>query len=163
MALTDDARMLMDLYPRIFHACHVQHVRDARLRRTLSANQASILDHLDDVEATSMNALAGHMGVTASTMSLAIDRLERAGYVKRGRDARDGRRVLLRLTSHGVRIKDMQKVLDPERVKLLLGALPAQERTAAIRGLALLAGATARMPRKHPGRGWTRSSGRRET
>jgi DNA-binding MarR family transcriptional regulator len=137
-------------------------VRDSKLRRTLSAHQASVLDHLDDVEATSMNDLAAHMGVTASTMSLTVDRLQRAGYVRRGRDALDGRRVLLRLTRHGVRIKEMQKVLDPQRVKLLLEALPPDDRAAALRGLGLLADAATRIPRKRAGEGWTRSASRKE-
>ncbi len=153
MALKDDARSLISLYPRIFHACHVQHVRDSRLRRTLSAHQASILDHLDSVEPTSMNDLAAHMGVTASTMSLAIDRLESAKYVRRERDPADGRRVLLRLTAHGVRIKEQQKVLDPQRVRALFEQLGAADRADAIRGLALLASAASRMPRRR-GQSW---------
>lgn len=100
-----------------------------------------------------MNDLAAHMGVTASTMSLAIDRLESAKYVRRERDPADGRRVLLRLTAHGVRIKEQQKVLDPQRVRALFEQLGAADRADAIRGLALLASAASRMPRRR-GQSW---------
>ena len=61
------------------------------------------------------------MGVTASTMSLTVDRLQRGGYVHRERSTVDRRRVDLRLTEAGVRIKKQQKVLEPELVSQCWG------------------------------------------
>jgi DNA-binding MarR family transcriptional regulator len=116
-------------------------VRDSKTKAVLSAHQASVLDHLDDVENTSLLELARHMGVTASTMSLMVDRLERGGYVLRERSAEDGRRVDLRLTSAGVRIKKQQNVLEPELVSAMLEHLDAAAREQALQGLELLAGA----------------------
>ena len=130
---------LMTLYPRIYFACHTRHVRDPQSQRLLSRHQASILDHLDELEPTTIMDLAAHMGVTAPTMSLAIDRLERKGYVLRLRDAKDRRRVHVRLTTAGVRIKEASSVLDPERVQRLVSKLSADDRRRAIEGLALLA------------------------
>ena len=138
----------MTLYPRIYFACHTRHVRDPRQNRVLSSHQASVLDHLDELEPTSLLTLAAHMGVTASTMSLMIDRLARGGYVVRSRDPRDGRRVNLRLTKAGVRIKSEKSVLDPERVHNVLAQLSAAERAQAIHGLALLARASGDAMRK---------------
>src|SRR5262245_23102889 len=132
---------LMTLYPRIYFACHTRHVRDPQTQRLLSRHQASILDHLDELEPTTVMDLAAHMGVTPATMSLAIDRLERKGYVVRLRDAKDRRRVHVRLTSAGVRIKEASSVLDPERVQRLVARLSDADRTRAIEGLGLLAGA----------------------
>ena len=102
-----------------------------------------MLDHLDEIEPTGLLTLAAHMGVTASTMSLMIDRLARGGYVNRGRDSSDGRRVNLLLTKAGVRIKSEKSVLDPARVQSVLAQLTAEERKEAIHGLALLARASA--------------------
>jgi len=132
---------LMTLYPRIYFACHTRHVRDPQSQRLLSRHQASILDHLDELEPTTVMDLAAHMGVTAATMSIAIDRLERKGYVVRLRDAKDRRRVHVRLTTAGVRIKEASSVLDPERVQRLVARLSDAERTRAIEGLGLLASA----------------------
>ena len=126
-------------YPQIYFACHRRHVRDEATREVLSAHQAGILDHLDDVEATSLLDLARHMGVTPSTMSLTVDRLERGGYVRRERSAEDRRRVDLRLTPAGVRIKRQQKVLEPELVAAMLQRLSERKREQALRGLELLA------------------------
>ena len=104
---------VMALYPRIYFACHTRHVRDPQTQRLLSRHQASILDHLDEVEPTTVKDLARHMGVTAATMSMSIDRLERKGYVVRLKDAKDRRRVHVRLTTAGVRVREASSVLDP--------------------------------------------------
>ena len=136
------ARQVMTLYPRIYFACHTRHVRDPHTQKLLSRHQASVLDHLDEVEPTTLNDLAKHMGVTAGTMSLTIDRLERRGYVVRLRDVADRRRVHLRLTSAGVRVRQASSVLDPPRVEAVVARLTPQERDAALRGLALLARAS---------------------
>ena len=137
----DAARDLMTLYPRIYFACHQRHVKDPLTQRLLSRHQASVLDHLDEQDAVTLNGLARHMGVTPATMSLTIDRLERKGYVARLRDTADRRRVNVRLTAAGVRVRDASSVLDPALVDSLMERLGPSDRDAAIRGLTLLADA----------------------
>ena len=137
--LGEAVRAVLDHYPKIFLACHTRHVRDERRGETLSAHQASILDHLDDVEPTGLTDLARHMGVTLSTMSLAVDRLERKGYLVREPDRADGRRIGLRLTPAGERIKEQDKVLDADRLRGMLRRLSTDELDRAIGGLGLLA------------------------
>lgn len=135
---------MLDAYPRVYFACHTRHVADPVSGDPVSAHQASILDHLDEVDAMSVTDLAGHMGVTVATMSLAIDRLERRAYVRRDRDPRDRRRVLLRVTPAGVRLREAKSVLDPVRVEQVLAHLSPADREAALRGLDLLARASER-------------------
>src|ERR1051325_5921024 len=77
-------------YPQIYFACHRRHVRDERTGEVMSQHQASVLDHLDDVEGTALFDLARHMGVTASTMSLTVDRLEAGGWGTGGRRKQGG-------------------------------------------------------------------------
>jgi MarR family transcriptional regulator, organic hydroperoxide resistance regulator len=148
IGVPEAAREVLTLYPRIYFACHTRHVRDPVSHRLLSRHQASILDHLDELDPTTVNDLARHMGVTPATMSLALDRLERKGYVARLRDNPDRRRVHVRLTAAGVRMREATSVLDPPRVEELLSRLTGDEREAAVRGLALLAGAAHR--EQHP-------------
>jgi len=135
----NEVERLLAAYPKIFFACHERHRRDPKTRRLLSAHQGAILDHLDDLEPTTLADLARHMGVTASTMSLNVERLVRRGYLLRQRDARDRRRLRLRLSPAGVRVKEAQRVLEPARVRGLLERLRPAEREAALRGLELLA------------------------
>jgi DNA-binding MarR family transcriptional regulator len=138
------AQQVMSLYPKIYFACHTRHVRDPQSSRLLSRHQASVLDHLDEVDPITLNGLARHMGVTSGTMSLTIDRLERKGYVVRVRDTADRRRVHVRLTSAGVRVREASSVLDPPLVEAVVARLTDEERDAAIRGLGLLATAAQR-------------------
>ena len=135
----DDAKRLLRDYPRVFFACHARHVRDPKTRRLLSAHQASILDHLDDTEAVTLMGLAKHMGVTPSTMSLSIERLVRRGYVLRERSSGDRRRLELRLSPAGERIKQASSVLEPARVRALLARMSPSRRATALDGLVLLA------------------------
>jgi DNA-binding MarR family transcriptional regulator len=83
------------------------------------------------------------MRVTPSTMSLSVDRLEDAGYLVRTRSREDARRVELRLTAAGLRLKQQQKLLDPELVGVLLKRLDDPARKRALHGLSLLAQAAA--------------------
>jgi DNA-binding MarR family transcriptional regulator len=140
-----EVETVLRCYPQIYFACHRRHVRDEKTDSVLSARQASIVDHLDDVEGTPLLELARHMGVTASTMSLTVDRLNRGGYVRRARNKTDGRRVDVRLTPAGVRIKRQQKVLEPELVSAVLALLDGKDRRRALRGLELLAEAAMKL------------------
>ena len=137
-----------ELLARIHFACRTRQVADPETQRALSAHQASILDHLSEDSAATLGQLASHMGVTVSTMSLAIRRLVAEGYVDRRRDQGDGRKVCLRLTAAGARIKKARSTLDPQRVASLLDALSAEERSLALRGLALLSRAAQSMPKQ---------------
>jgi DNA-binding MarR family transcriptional regulator len=139
MQIGQQVRALLELYPAVFMACHTRHVRDPKTKRAISERQASILDHLDEREPTTLGGLARHMGVTASTMSLAIDRLVSGGYVTRRKDKVDARRVGLTLTAAGARIREANQVLDPDRVRALLEQIEPPQRDLAIRGLEVLA------------------------
>ena len=137
-----EVETVLRCYPQIYFACHRRHVRDEKTGQVMSQHQASVLDHLDDREGTALFDLARHLGVTASTMSLTVDRLQRGGWVTRDRSKEDARRVELRLTEAGARIKRQQKVLEPELVGAMLARLDDRKRKQALRGLELLAQAS---------------------
>jgi len=133
----------IDLYSQIYFACHTRHVHDPESGTRVSARQASILSHLDSVDPTAVSELAAHLGVTVSTMSIAVDRLERQGYVIRARAESDARVRHVRLTPAGERLRTAQKVLEPRLVQAVLARLSPADRRDALRGLELL-GAAAR-------------------
>ena len=150
--MTDDAQKLMGFYPKIYFACHTRHVRDPKSETVLTSNQASILDHLDLEESMSLNALASHMGVKASTMSISVDRLVGFGYISRERSETDRRQILLRLTPSGLELSKAHSVLDFQRVQEMLGTLSESERKLGIDGLSLIAKAAERyLATKGPG------------
>jgi DNA-binding MarR family transcriptional regulator len=141
MDVVQASKAVIRLYPRIYFACHRRHVRDPGSNRVLSSHQVQILDHLDERAVTFISTLAEHMGVTVSTISLALDRLVNEGFVRRVPDKADRRRVGVLLTKAGVRIRDSSSVLDPDLVAGLVGRLSDDERAQAVRGLRLLADA----------------------
>lgn len=114
----------------------------------VSAHQAGILSHLDAVDPTMVGELAEHLGVTASTMSLTLKRLEESGLVRRDRDPADRRVVNVRLTEAGQRVRDANTALDAERVERLLSFLSPLERREALHGLALLVDAADALVRR---------------
>ena len=139
MQLAPDVAAVFRDYPRIFLSCHRRHVRDPKGGTLVSSRQVSIMDHLDPIHATTLNRLAKHMGVTPGTMSIAVDRLVKLGYVVRELDEADRRRVSLRLTEAGVRICAESSVLEPDLVRDMLDQLTTAERRDALKGLSLLA------------------------
>ena len=136
------------LYSQIYFACHTRHVHDPESGTRVSARQASILSHLDSVEPTPLSQLASHMGVTVSTMSIAVDRLVRQGYVLRDRAESDARVRHVRLTVAGERLRAAQKVLEPRLVHAMLSRLSPADRRDALRGLELLGSAAREQTRE---------------
>jgi DNA-binding MarR family transcriptional regulator len=77
-----------------------QAVADAlRLNRT----DLRCLDVLEREGSVSAGRLAQATGLTSGAMTTALDRLERAGYVRRVHDASDRRRVLVEVTPQALR------------------------------------------------------------
>jgi DNA-binding MarR family transcriptional regulator len=85
------------------------------------------------------------MGVALPTMSLLVDRLTKAGLIRRERNPDDGRRVSLRLTAAGERVRLGHSLIDPGKVRTLLGLLAPDERVLGVEGLTTLARAARRM------------------
>ena len=137
-------------YPRIYFACHRRHTRDPLTDDLVSEKQSQILDHLDEVQSLSLGTLAEHMGVTAGTMSIGIDRLVKRGYVTRVPDAVDRRRVHLRLTAAGARVCEAHSVLDPELIDAMVASLAPDDRDRALAGLTLLSKAATESHRSRP-------------
>src|SRR6267142_192775 len=125
--MDDDVYELQRLYPQIFVACHTDHVRAASTEWRISSQDASILVHLDRQKGLSPRALAGHLGVAASTLSGSIARLAKLGYITSEPAEKDKRRRELRLTARGAEAIVCTSVLNAERVKALLTKLSKSE------------------------------------
>jgi DNA-binding MarR family transcriptional regulator len=87
----------------------------------------------------SPGSLATHLGVVPSTLSAAISRLTKLGYIESYPLSQDRRRKELRLTPLGAQAMASTSVLDAARVRAMLALLNPKERQEAVKGLALLA------------------------
>jgi DNA-binding MarR family transcriptional regulator len=143
--MDEELLAIQRFYPQVFHACHVRHVRSRTNAWRVSERDQSLLAHLSLAEGTRPSELARHFGVGLPTLSEAVGRLERLGYVERGRAASDKRARSLRLTPTGAEALMGTSVLDTDRLRALLRRLSPRERQSAVRGLELLAGAARAM------------------
>lgn len=134
-----DVRLVQVAYPQIYFACHTRHIRRASTATRLSAADSTLLAHLDEDRAARPTSLAKHLGLAASTLSAAIARLAKLGYVAHGKAANDGRAVDLRLTTTGAAAMQASSVLDSALVAKMLHQLPSAERKRALDGITLLA------------------------
>ena len=148
----DPVLEVLRTYPQIYHACHLRHPRARTNPDRISAREGWILGHLDRDRPTSATTLARHMALGASTVSEALQRLERLGYLTRRRAVDDQRRIELLLTAGGADVLKRASVLDVARVKRLLAQLSASERAAAVAGMALLGKAARLLNQKEPQR-----------
>ncbi len=67
----------------------------------LSIAELHTLDAIGPYEARAMSETAARLGITTGTLTVAIDRLVRKGYVERHRDDKDRRVVRVHLTRQG--------------------------------------------------------------
>lgn len=139
-------------YPALHLAWRRRVVQDSATGRRLSNHQAGILDQLDPLEPVPVGTLALRLRVTPATISIQLNRLVRLRLVARERDNGDGRRVLIRLTESGTRIRAQRSLIDPERVRAALARLDAAPREAAVAGLHALAQAAREVPELLPTR-----------
>jgi DNA-binding MarR family transcriptional regulator len=136
-------------YPQIYLACHRDHVRARSNAHALSAHDSSILAHLDQARPVTPRELAAHLRVVPSTLSAALARLERLGYLARRPKTSDRRQIELLLTAKGAQAMAATSVLDAERVAALIERIDPAERERAVAGLGILARA-ARALAKEP-------------
>jgi len=139
---------VLDSFARLHAAARTRSVPDPGGAGGVSARQAAILALLDAHDPAMVGELAEHLGVTASTMSVNLQRLERDGFVRRDRDPADRRVTNVRLTEAGVRTRDARRLLAAGRVAGILDLLSPHERAEAVRGLRLLASAADRFQRR---------------
>lgn len=148
--LDEDVYELQRLYPQIYIACHTEHVRAVSTEWHISSQDASILVHLDREFGMSPRMLADHLGVAPSTLSAAIARLSKLGYLTSEPGKKDRRRREILLTARGAEAISSTSVLDANRVRTLLSQMKPAERKDALRGLALLAQAARQIPEEKP-------------
>ena len=138
--MEDELLAIQQLYPQVFHACHVRHARSRRTNRfRVSERDQALLAHLSLRHGRKATDLARHFGVGLPTLSVAVKRLERAGYVERARAGSDRRAFELRLSARGAEALRGTSVLDDVRLARALEHLTPKERRAAVEGLTLLA------------------------
>ena len=130
---------IMAALPRIEQACRRRGVRDLATGVSLTDGQLRTLAQLDPLDPVMVTELADFLGVTPSTMSLNLKRLEAIGLIHRSRDPADRRVMNVRLTAEGARIRTLASPVDPARVATVLDRLRPEERARVVGAFARFA------------------------
>ena len=80
-------------------------------------------------------AVAGRLGITTGTLTVAINSLEKKGYVERQEDPLDGRVVMLVLTEKALRAQKAHEKFHRELVENIAGVLSSEELAVLMRAL----------------------------
>jgi DNA-binding MarR family transcriptional regulator len=138
MVKCDDVLSLQRLFPQIYFACHVDHIRRKSTAFGLTSKESHLLTHLDKAQSTTARDLADHVGVASSTLSAALKRLSTLGYITKKPSSQDRRVSLLRLTDKGEVALAATACLQTDRVRALLEKLKPSARIDVLRSLELL-------------------------
>ncbi|MGJ4850667.1 MarR family winged helix-turn-helix transcriptional regulator [Bacillota bacterium Meth-B3] len=79
--------------------------------------------------------LAQELDITLPSVTVALKRLEKKGYVTKNRCSEDGRRVRVRLTGEGLRAEIAHRYFHRQMVRAVAGELDENERRALIAGV----------------------------
>jgi DNA-binding MarR family transcriptional regulator len=140
MTLNQAVEHVQFCYPQIYYACHTRHERRRTGAGQLSGRDSQVLIHLDRTQPTTLTALARHMGLSPSTLSETVARLQQYGYlVKVTGDNGDRRQVAITLTRKGVDAVLASSVLEPARLRDALGRLSRRDLESVVDGLRNLA------------------------
>jgi DNA-binding MarR family transcriptional regulator len=148
-----DTERVQRAYPKIYLACHTRHVRAASTSFRLSSRDSSVLAHLSEQHAVTPSQLAAHLSVRSSTLSAAIKKLEKLGYLFRSPSPKDRRIISLLLTAHGAKAMAATSVLDSKRVAAVLAWLTTKQKARALKGLELFAQASMQSMAKNKTKG----------
>lgn len=121
------AQIVQHAFPRIYLACHTRHQRKRSTPHRLSPRDADILAHLDETQSLTPGVLARHLDVSRSTLSEALKRLARLGYVAAEPSEKmeaPRRMQRVRLTPQGAVALGDTSVLETQRLERLLRRLP---------------------------------------
>lgn len=129
------------LYPRIYMAAHVEHIKRRSSIEQISARDASILAHLTEAYFQSPKNLAKHMNIAASTMSEALHHLVSLGYATFETNQNDARHTRFTCTKKGKTAISDNSVLDTQKLEKLLAKMSEGNQQKVVDGLRLLADA----------------------
>ena len=104
----------------------------------LSEARARLLVTVSETEPARMGKLAGHLGVSARSVTSMVDALERQGLPTREQDPNDRRATLLRLTEHSRARMSLLHEAQHKLAEDLLAPLVADDRMSLHRMLTVL-------------------------
>lgn len=122
-----DLARLLDLMEESHRAVRAAHATNGWMDLDLTLGQIRFLHILNRAGSLSIGHVADQLGVTLTTASQFVNRLERGGYVERVHRDDDRRVVECRLTPRGADVTAAMRGMQREVLGTLLGVLEPRE------------------------------------
>ncbi len=106
-----------------------------RLTRGLTITEIHTIVAVGYREHNPMGIIAARLGVTLATLTTSVQRLEEKGFVKRERDERDRRKVLISLTTRGREVYRAHEMFHKRMIEGALAGLSDDEQEVLARSL----------------------------
>lgn len=112
----------------------IQRVESASLRSMVGSNLSISEMHMIECigrrrgTGTSVTDIAQEMDISLATVTVAVKKLEKKGYVSKEKCTQDGRRVLIRLTEAGRRVEISQRYFHRQMAHAIERAIAGEER-----------------------------------
>lgn len=121
---------------------NINDMEEAKVRKNKHLNLSISELHLMEAAGTypeatgaTITELANDLGYTLSAITIAINRLEKKGYVRKIRDTEDKRSVRVKLTEQGRKIDRVHKYIHKKLVREVAKEFNEEEMEVLIRGL----------------------------
>lgn len=135
------ARSVLETVPAVMRFIRSQ--MRSRRAADLSVPQFRSLAFIDRKGESSLGEVAEHLGLTPASVSKMVDVLEARRLLSRAHSIRDRRRIVLTLTTDGLKMMKAARAQALEGIASALSALPPHDRSAVARGMRALQSAFA--------------------
>lgn len=136
--MTDNRGVLNNLLVKLFN--DILRIEEKSLKKSeelsdLSVTEIHTIEAIGEKEERTMSEIANDLGITVGTLTTAINKLIKKGYVERRRIEEDRRIVLVKLTKKGKNASYLHKKFHDEMIKATIEKLNKQEEDVLISSL----------------------------
>jgi len=125
-------RLLNQYWTDTYFHLHYPH------KEKISHQMVRILQLVDKQEGTGINEISSHIGVSHNTASEHAKRIIEKGYLVKGRDPLDERKVILCITDLGKEVLHRNTSLDEDKLEQVLNQLDDDEKNLIEQALKIL-------------------------
>lgn len=136
--MTDNRGVLNNLLVKLFN--DILRIEEKSLKKSeelsdLSVTEIHTIEAIGEKEERTMSEIANNLSITVGTLTTAINKLIKKGYVERRRIEEDRRIVLVKLTEKGKNASYFHKKFHDEMIKATIEKLNKQEEDVLISSL----------------------------
>lgn len=136
--MIDNRGVLNNLLVKLFN--DILRIEEKSLKKSkdlvdLSVTEIHTIEAIGEKEERTMSEVANDLGITVGTLTTAINKLIKKGYVERRRIEEDRRIVLVKLTDKGKKARFLHKKFHDDMIKATMEQLNEEEELVLIRSL----------------------------